>query len=403
MPANPDAPRNADRDLDLVLLGATGFTGALTAEYLARHAPSGLRWALAGRNPDKLAGVRDDLAAIDPALAELPLVVADSADAAALTALAESTRVVISTVGPYLEHGEPLVAACASAGTDYVDLTGEPEFVDRMYLAHHATAERTGARIVHACGFDSIPHDLGAWYTVQQLQAAGPVTVRGVVRASGTFSGGTFHSAMGATSRMKQTREAATLRRGAEKRPEGRRSRAVAGKPHRDGELGYYLLPLPTLDPQVVARSGAALESYGTDFRYSHYIGTKTLRYALGGMAGLVGIGVAAQVPPVRNLLKSRIKQGEGPSPARREKSWFTVDFVGEGDGRTIHTRVSGGDPGYGETSKMLAESALCLLHDDNPTTAGCVTTAQAMGENLTARLMAAGIRFETVEAQQEG
>lgn len=403
MAATPDPASRSEREHDLVLLGATGFTGRLTAEYLARNAPAGLRWALAGRNPEKLAGVRDDLAAIDPALAELPLVTADSGDAASLAALAGSTRVVITTVGPYLEHGEPLVAACAAAGTDYVDLTGEPEFVDRMFLAHHESAERTGARIVHACGFDSIPHDLGAWYTVQQLQASGPVTVRGVVRASGTFSGGTFHSAMGATSRMKQTREAAKQRREVEARPEGRRSRAVAGKPHRDGELGYYLLPLPTLDPMVVARSGAAIDSYGPDFRYSHYIGTKTLRYALGGMAGLVGIGVAAQVPPVRNLLKSRIKQGEGPSPARREKSWFTVDFIGEGDGRTIHTRVSGGDPGYGETSKMLAESALCLLHDDNPTTAGCVTTAQAMGENLTARLMASGIRFETVEGQREG
>ena len=403
MAAPPDPASRSEREHDLVLLGATGFTGRLTAEYLARNAPAGLRWALAGRNPEKLAGVRDDLAAVDPALAELPLVTADSGDAASLAALAGSTRVVITTVGPYLEHGEPLVAACAAAGTDYVDLTGEPEFVDRMFLAHHESAERTGARIVHACGFDSIPHDLGAWYTVQQLQASGPVTVRGVVRAAGTFSGGTFHSAMGATSRMKQTREAAKQRREVERRPEGRRSRAVAGKPHRDGALGCYLLPLPTLDPLVVARSGAALDSYGPDFRYSHYIGTKTLRYALGGMAGLVGIGVAAQVPPVRNLLKSRIKQGEGPSPARREKSWFTVDFIGEGDGRTIPTRVSGGAPGYGETSKMLAESALCLLHDDNPTTAGCVTTAQAMGENLTARLMASGIRVETVEGQREG
>ena len=161
--------RNQDRDLDLVLFGATGFTGALTAEYLAEHAPGGLRWAIAGRNPEKLARVRDRLAAIDASLADLELLHADVDDAASLADVARRARVVITTVGPYLTHGEPLVAACAEAGTDYVDLTGEPEFVDRMYVAHHATAQRTGARLVHACGFDSIPHDLGAYFTVQQL------------------------------------------------------------------------------------------------------------------------------------------------------------------------------------------------------------------------------------------
>jgi short subunit dehydrogenase-like uncharacterized protein len=305
---------------------------------------------------------------------------------------------VITTVGPYLTYGEPLVAACAEAGTDYVDLTGEPEFVDRMYLAHHATAQRTGARIVHACGFDSIPHDLGALFTVQQLAAAGPVNVRGVVRAGGMFSGGTFHSAMTAMSRARQMREASAARRRTEPRPEGRSSRPVSGRPHRDKALGFWLLPLPTIDPLVVARSGAALAAYGPEFRYSHFVGTKTLRYAAGGAAGVASLGLAAQVKPLRNLLLSRIKQGEGPDERRREKSWFTVDFIGEGDGRTVHTRVSGGDPGYDETAKMLAESALCLAFDDNPTTSGQVTTAQAMGDHLLARLQQQGIRFEVVD-----
>lgn len=381
----------ADPDLDLVLFGATGFTGALTAAYLAEHAPTGLRWALAGRNPDKLAAVRDRIGA------DVELVHADVTDPASLADLAARTKVVITTVGPYNQYGEPLVAACAEAGTDYVDLTGEPEFVDRMYVAHHATAQRTGARIVHACGFDSIPHDLGALYTVQELAAAGPVTVRGVVRAGGTFSGGTFHSALEQFARAAPMREAAKSRRRVEPRPEGRSSRAVGGKPHRDPLLGYWLVPLPTIDPFVVARSGAALASYGPDFRYSHYAGTKTLRYAAGGAVGAVGLALAAQVGPLRRLLLSRVPQGEGPDERRREKAWFTVDLVGEGDGRTVHTRVSGGDPGYGETAKMLAESALCLAFDDNPTTSGSVTTAQAMGPNLMTRLRAAGIRFETV------
>ena len=388
---------SSTRDLDVVLLGATGFTGALTAEYLAEHGPAGLRWALAGRNPAKLKAVRDRLAKLDPELAELELIEADSGDRASLDAMVRRAKVVITTVGPYQQFGEPLVAACAEAGTDYVDLTGEPEFVDTMYVAHHATAVKSGARIVHSCGFDSIPHDLGAYYTVKELAAKGPVAVRGVVRASAMFSGGTLHSALGIMSRARQGREAAKARRKVEARPEGRSSKAVAGKPGRDKVLGWWLLPLPTIDPTIVARSGAALPAYGPRFTYSHFAGAKRPWNAAG--VGLVAGAVmaSAQVPPLRNFLLGRVKPGDGPDESRREKSWFTVDFVGEGDARTVHTRVSGGDPGYTETAKMLAESALCLAFDDNPTTAGSVTTAQAMGDNLTTRLIAAGIKFETV------
>jgi short subunit dehydrogenase-like uncharacterized protein len=394
-PMTPD--RRLDRELDVVLIGATGFTGRLTAEYLARHAPGGLRWALAGRNPEKLEGLREHLAGIDEACADLQLLDADVTDSGSLKDVASRAAVVISTVGPYLTHGEPLVAACAEAGTDYVDLTGEPEFVDRMYVEHHASAQASGARLVHACGFDSIPPDLGAYFTVGLLPDDAPIQVRGVVRAAAMFSGGTFHSAMNVMSRHRQAKEAAAARRRVEQRPTDRSSRAVAGKPHRDQALGRWLLPLPTIDPLVVARSGAALPSYGPRFRYSHYAGPKTLRYAVGGAAGAAALGLAAQVPPVRDALLSRIKQGEGPDAARREHSWFTVDFVGEGGGQIVHTRVSGGDPGYDETAKMLAESALCLAFDDNPETSGQVTTAQAMGDNLTARLRRAGMRFEVL------
>ena len=388
----------SEREFDIVLFGATGFTGALTAEYLARNAPAGLRWALAGRSPEKLEKVRADLADVDPELKQLELLHADSTDPSSLADVARRARVLITTVGPYLTYGEPLVAACAEAGTDYVDLTGEPEFVDRMYVAHHATAEKTGARIVHACGFDSVPHDLGAYFTVKQLPADQPITLRGVVRASGMFSGGTFHSAVTPMSRVRQMKEASAARRRMEPRPEGRSSRAVAAKPRRDDVLGYWLLPLPTIDPFVVARSGSALASYGPDFRYSHFAGTKTLRFAAGGAAAATTIGAVAQVKPLRNLLLGRVKQGEGPDEARRDRSWFRVDFVGEAGGQTVHTRVSGGDPGYGETAKMLAESALCLALDDNPRTAGQVTTAQAMGENLMTRLQMAGIAFEVID-----
>jgi saccharopine dehydrogenase (NAD+, L-glutamate forming) len=380
-----------DRAFDIVLFGATGFTGGLTADYLAAHAPAGVRWAVAGRNADKLEAVRRRLGV------DVEVLVADATDPAALADVARQARVVVTTIGPYLEHGAPLVAACAEAGTDYLDLTGEPEFVDQTYLAHHQTAVRTGARLVHACGFDSIPHDLGAYFTVQQLPADEPITLRGVVRSAGTFSGGTFHSAINQFARAKEMRKTYAARRRAEARPEGRSSRAVSGRPHRDPVLGYWLLPLPTIDPMIVARSGAALAAYGPKFRYSHWAGTKTLRYAAGGAIGVGLLTVAAQVKPLRELLLGKVPQGSGPDEAKREKSWFTVDFVGEAGGQTVRTRVSGGDPGYTETAKMLSEAALCLAFDDNPDTSGQVTPAQAMGDALLARLQKAGIRFENL------
>jgi short subunit dehydrogenase-like uncharacterized protein len=388
----------AAREFDIVVFGATGFTGELTAAYLAEHAPASCRWALAGRSANKLEDVRSRLAAINPSCADLPLLQADVEDIASITAVAERTKVVITTVGPYLQFGEPLVAACAAAGTDYVDLTGEPEFVDRMYVNHQAAAQASGARIVHACGFDSIPHDLGAFFTVQQLDPTEKIGVYGVVRSGAQFSGGTFHSAMGAMSRQAQAKKALRERRELEGRPaDGRKVRTIAGKPGRDSLLGLWVLPMPTIDPLVVVRSAAALPAYGPDFTYAHFAGLKTLRYTIGGAVGVSSMVVAANIPPVRELLKKRIKQGDGPSESRRAKSWFTVDFVGDAGGKVVRTRVSGGDPGYTETSKMLAESAMCLAFDDNPNTSGQVTPAVAMGDNLLARLQKAGMKFEVL------
>ncbi len=391
-------PENTDsRAFDLVLFGATGFTGGLTAEYLARNAPDGCRWALVGRSQPKLEQVRARLVGIDPELADLPLLVADAGDPASLRAVAEQTRVVITTVGPYIEHGEPLVAACAEAGTDYVDLTGEAEFVDRMYVAHHARAVETGARIVHACGFDSIPHDLGALFTVEQLPDGQPVRMRGFVRSNATISGGTFASALTAMSRARQMKQAKAARRKLEGRPDGRRVRTVAKRPHFDKDAGYWLVPLPTIDPLVIRRSAAALEVYGPDFEYGHYAAVKRLPVMAGGIATVGAVAAAAQVGPLRRQLLKRLPQGEGPSEGRRAKSWFTMSFIAEAGGHTVRTRVSGGDPGYDETAKMLAESALCLAFDDNPATAGQVTTAVAMGDRLITRLIKAGLKFEVV------
>jgi short subunit dehydrogenase-like uncharacterized protein len=375
------------RQYDVVLLGATGFTGALTAEYLAKHAPPELRWAVAGRNRQKLEAMGHDV------------LVADVNDPQSLKALAESTRVVATTVGPYIQYGEPLVAACADAGTDYLDLTGEPEFLDRMYVGYHERAVETGARIVHACGFDSIPYDLGVQFTVEQLPARVPIRVDGFLRAGGRPSGGTFHTTITAFSRPTQNLEAHRARRRTEPPPDGRSARVVPGRIHR--EQGFWAVPLPTIDPQIVGYSARLLDDYGPDFRYAHYAAVKHLPMVAGGIGGVALLMAAAQVPPVRNALLSRLKPGDGPSPERRAKSWFKVRFVGRGGGKQVVTEVVGGDPGYDETAKMLAESALCLALDDLPETAGQTTTAAAMGPALRDRLVRAGITFRTLEVSE--
>ncbi|MEV1316462.1 saccharopine dehydrogenase NADP-binding domain-containing protein [Micromonospora arborensis] len=387
-----------ERTYDVVLFGATGFTGGLTAEYLARHAPAGLRWALAGRSPDRLAAVRDRLAAIDPTLADLPLLTADVTDADSLHAVAESARVVASTVGPYIHHGAALVAACARAGTDYLDITGEPEFVDLMYVRHHAEATRTGARLVHACGFDSVPHDLGVWFTIKQLPADVPITVDGYVRAGGRVSAGTYHSALTAFSRTGQASQAARDRRAVESRPTDRRVRAAPGRLARSAELGIWTVPLPTIDPQVIRRSAAARPEYGPDFRYRHFAAVKRLPTVLVGAVGLGALIGLVKLPPSRRWLLGRLTSGQGPTAQQRAASWFRVRFVGTGGGRRVVTEVAGGDPGYDETAKMLGESALCLALDDLPPTAGQLTPVAAMGDALLDRLVRAGLTFRVLK-----
>ena len=389
----------ADREHDLVLFGATGFTGGLVAEHLARHAPPEARWALAGRNRGKLEAVRERLAAIDARLAGLPLLPADAADPASMRALAEAARVVITTVGPYALHGEPLVAACARAGTDYADLTGEPEFVDRTYVRHHAAAVESGARLVHCCGFDSIPHDLGAQLTVEQLPEGVPLEVRGFVRAEGRFSAGTYHSVVTGFGRARETVRAARERRALEPRPAGRSVRTIASRPYREPAIDAWAVALPTIDPLVIARSARALDRYGPDFRYAHHAWVRHLPVALAAAVGLAGVFALAQVPPARRLLLKAMSSGDGPSEHQRARSSFTVRFTGTGGGRRVVTEVTGGDPGYDATAAMLGQTGLCLALDDLPPAAGQVTTAVAMGPALRARLERQGIAFRVLES----
>jgi short subunit dehydrogenase-like uncharacterized protein len=391
------------RRYDLVLFGATGFTGGLTASYLATHGPPQMRWALVGRNRSKLDAMAARLATESPDATAPEIIEADAGDRQAMRDVAAATRVVVTTVGPYALYGEPLVATCAAAGTDYADLTGEPEFVDRMWVEHHAEAERNGARIVHSCGFDSIPHDLGAYFTVKQLPEGVPLAVNGYVKTNARFSGGTYHSAINGFARARQTLGAAKERRQLEPRASGRKIHSAPPRIRRDKRLGGWTVPLPTIDGPIIRRSAATLERYGPDFTYGHHMVAKHLA-TVGGIAGGVGTAFTlAQLPPAKKLMLKMKAPGEGPSEAERERSWFKVVFVGEGGGKRVVTEVSGGDPGYSETSKMLAESGLCLAFDDLPQSSGQLTTAVAMGDALLERLQAAGIPFRVIESSETG
>ena len=394
----PSASGAPSRAYDVVLFGATGFAGTLTAERLAATGPPELRWAIAGRDRGRLDALAGRLRGLGPAGSSIGTVTTDVGDPASMRDLAESATVVASTAGPFLQYGEPLVAACAIAGTSYADITGEPEFVDRMWLSHHQAARDTGARLVHACGFDSVPHDLGAWYTVNALPPDVPLTVRGFVRAAGAISPGTYTTMVTAVSRTRQAARAAGERRRRESSATAsRRVRSLPQRPVRSPDGRGWALPMPTLDPIVVRRSARALERYGPDFGYGHYADFPGAATAAGAAVAMGGLVAAAALPPGRDLLLRAGRRWTPPSPQRRERSWFRVTFVGEGGGRRVVTRVSGGDPGYDETATMLAESALCLAYDDLPRVAGQVTPVQAMGEPLLERLRRRGLRFEVL------
>ncbi|KAA1378372.1 saccharopine dehydrogenase family protein [Aeromicrobium fastidiosum] len=381
--------------VDIALLGATGFTGGLTADYLSTHLPSGASWAIAGRNQAKLEAVADRIETLGGVRPEIISASTDNADS--MAALAGSTRVLITTVGPYVQLGEPAVKAAAEAGIAYVDLTGEPEFVDAMWLKYHETARRTGARLIHACGFDSIPYDLGVLFTVEQMPEGVPLDVKGYIRAGGTASGGTYHSAVGAFARLRQSARTAAERKKLEGRPDDRRVRG-GGSIGRGAAGRGWALPLPTIDPQIVLRSARSLDRYGPDFTYSHFAQFKKLPMLAGTIAGGAVLMAGAQLRPTRSLLLKLKAQGDGPDEQKRAKSWFSLRIIATGGGTAVTTEVAGGDPGYTETAKMLSESALCLAFDDAlPEVSGQTTTAVAMGDALITRLQAAGITFRTL------
>lgn len=384
---------------DVIVYGATGFTGGLVAQYLAAHPDVDVsRWALAGRNRSKLEAVRDGLAANHPELSALRIYIASASDPDSLADLAVRTRVVLTTVGPYETLGRPLVAACVEHGTDYVDLTGEPGFWHSIIAQYDDAARQSGALIVPCCGFDSIPHDVGARLVANALKdsGSGPIWVNGYVAAKGLPSGGTWQSALGiiADLDLGKMMGRSTSKRGSKRGPKRSGDDSKSGM-HFSSDVARWVLPMPTIDPQVVRRS-ATLSDYGDGFGYHAWIETKSRFEAMQLLAGVGAVIVGAKVPVIRKLLGSLRPSGSGPSPQQRASSWFRVKVVGRrGSAKAIAT-MDGGDPGYDETAKMIAESALCLAteRDALPIRGGVVTPAAAMGDRLVPRLRAAGLKI---------
>jgi short subunit dehydrogenase-like uncharacterized protein len=402
---------STDREHDLVVLGATGFVGRLLAAYLARQTPSGLRVALAGRSRERLEAVRADL----PAGAHTwPLVVCDATDAAQVEALARSTRVVVTTVGPYARYGLPLVRACAEAGTHYADLTGEVLFVRDAVDAAHETAVRTGARVVNSCGFDSIPSDLGVHLLHHEadrlgLGSLGDTTLL-VTQLSGGFSGGTIDSLRAQMEALEADPSrrhvlfdpfALSTDRGSEPDRSGQREAMYV---YRDATTGRWTAPWFTasFNSRIVRRSDSLLgHPYGSRFRYREAIGfgrgtqDRLQAYAV---AAALGAAVTAMSNRYTRSVADRIlpSPGEGPGEKAREEGHFRFELRTTTDsGRRLLAVVAAkGDPGYAATAVMLGESALCLAVDQDRLTSGggVLTPSVAMGDALVERLRIAGM-----------
>ena len=411
---------SGDRELDVVVFGATGFAGRLVAGYLAGHAPGGVRIGLAGRSGRRLADVRAGLGA---AASAWPLLVADSADPVSVAALARATRVVVSTVGPYRVHGLPLVQACAEAGTDYADLTGEVLFIRDSIDRCHDVAAAAGARIVHCCGFDSVPSDLGVLGLHQAARAddAGDLqdTTLVVTALRGGVSGGTLASMMGQQEEVRASAErrrvvsdpyALSPDRGAEPDLGDERD---PGWARYDGGLGMWTGPfvMAGINTRVVRRSNALLGwAYGRQFRYREVTGFGAGPAAplLAGTvsAALKAAGAGLAFGPSRAVLSRLLPApGRGPGERTRRTGYFRIqiDTRTSAGARYLGTVEAQGDPGYAATSVMLGETALCLALDGDqlPDRAGVLTPATAMGAALAARLRSAGHTLATRQINQ--
>lgn len=386
------------RKYDIVLFGATGFTGNLVAEYFARHVSAKtVKWAIAGRNSNKLEAVKIRLMHLNPECAEVGVLECNSDDLKSLEKVTKQTTIIVTTVGPFVQHGENLVQACVNTATNYCDITGEPEFVKSVLKKYDTAAREKGIYIINCCGFDSIPADAGAFFTAMQLPANEIKTIRGFVSTNASFSGGTYASAINAMADAGKNFSIFPDKKSDDAIPSKKRIKSTI---YFDKTLKKWAMPMPVIDPWMVMRTSCYQKDvFGDSFEYAQFISVNTLPQAI-GLAGTVGaLVVGAQIPPVKNLMLQYRKSGEGPSQEERDRSYFKVTFIGESETKKVLTKVSGGDPGYTETSKMLSETALTLLENIEklPISGGVLTPCGVLGYLLIEKLQSRGINFEVI------
>ena len=388
----------SEREFDVVVFGASGYTGKLVAEYIqSEYGENGsVKWAIAGRNREKLEGIREELGLSS----DLSILEVDSNDQGSLNAMTSSTKCVLTTVGPYQLYGSNLVESCAKNGTDYVDLTGEPGWMYEMINAHKETAQASGARIVFSCGFDSIPFDLGVYFVQQAARdkfGKPAQHVRGRVKAmNGEFSGGTIASLGATMATLKKKPELIKVLANPFSLTEGFEGPAQLddSKVLLDEKINMWVAPfvMAPINTKNIHRSNALLDhQYGEDFCYDEMM--------IAG-EGEEGKQIADAMTSANPMGGDNVPQpGEGPSKESREQGNYDVLFFADLGEESIEARVTGDmDPGYGSTSKMIAESAICLIQDCSDLPGGIYTPAPAMGDKLIHRLVKkAGLTFDII------
>ena len=365
-----------DKKYDMVIFGATGFTGKLICNYISKHKDAkNLNWSIAGRNKEKLEEISREYS--------VDYLLADSFDDSSLNTMSQKAKLIITTVGPYSIYGENLVASCIKNDAHCLDLTGEPDFVKKIYTNYNELAKNSNSIIIHSCGFESIPSDLGAYITVKKINAD-DIDLTYYLKTKGKISGGTWASFLNSIS--------SGIGSSAEKLQSSKSQKIK--KFFYSKEFKRWALIFPVIDKYIVIKSSKNIEGYGENLNFNLYTMQRSLFSIILLISGILTLSFLSKIKFIRKFLLSRIPSGTGPSKEERKKHWFQVTIIGKTESKEVHTTISGGDPGYDETAKFISEMGLCILTQTNDLLQknGILTPVECTGDLMIDRLKNAGI-----------